>query len=136
MQSGCNSHLLSERKKTSMEMKKAMGRNADCSDFPFGKKHPKPSQPQVLQDVPQTPECAKPSLFCQVLGIYWVWPGLDVCSHPASMDGGLSTSCPPLLLHFLGISEAFEPQIPTACPPCPEPREYGLKLCAHFIFHG
>lgn len=69
MQSGCNSHLLSERKTTLVEIKEAMGRSVDGSDFPFAKTHSKPNQSHVLQDVPGTPECAKLCLFFQVLGI-------------------------------------------------------------------
>jgi len=42
--------------------------------FHSGQNTPKSSQPHVVQDVPQTPECVKPPLFCQVL-ISWVCQG-------------------------------------------------------------
>lgn len=83
MQSGCSSHLLSERKKTLVEIekKKGGGRNADNLELPFGMKHPQ-TQPYSCSGCALDPRACKTGSFLPDPG-----ESAEFGSHPAPTAG-------------------------------------------------
>lgn len=106
VQSGWNSFLLTE-KKNLVEIKKAMGRNAESSNSPLWIKHPQTHPVSCSSRYGPDSRVCKPTFFFFLLvpdaGGLLALPGLHTWSHAASVRGwpGLSFS---LLLQFLSFS--------------------------------